>query len=100
MPNRLPGLSTSALLALLLCGCGGGSSSPPPASPPVNILPTANAGSNQTVISGAAVTLDGSASSDSDGTIASYAWTQTSGTPTVTRSEEHTSELQSPCNLV
>lgn len=51
--------------------------------PPVNVPPTANAGPDQTVDEGDSVTLDGTASSDSDGTIVSYAWTQTEG-PTVT----------------
>ncbi|HSX04876.1 MAG TPA: PKD domain-containing protein [Candidatus Saccharimonadales bacterium] len=51
-----------------------------------NQAPTANAGPDQGVTSGASVTLDGSGSSDSDGTIASYAWTQVSGT-TVTLSD-------------
>lgn len=36
--------------------------------------PTANAGLDQTVAQGATVTLDASASSDSDGTIVSYQW--------------------------
>jgi Concanavalin A-like lectin/glucanases superfamily/Glycosyl hydrolases family 43/PKD domain len=46
-----------------------------------NNSPTANAGPDQTVNEGTTpVTLDGSGSSDSDGTIASYAWTQTAGT--------------------
>ena len=48
-----------------------------------NQLPTANAGPDQMVSEGANVNLDGSASADSDGTIATYAWTQTAG-PTVT----------------
>ncbi|MEK7415108.1 MAG: PKD domain-containing protein, partial [Planctomycetota bacterium] len=43
-----------------------------------NQAPTANAGSAQTVNEGATVSLSGSGS-DSDGTIASYAWTQTAG---------------------
>jgi hypothetical protein len=47
-----------------------------------NIPPVANAGPNQTAASGTTVTLSGSAT-DSDGTIASYSWSQTSG-PTVT----------------
>jgi hypothetical protein len=48
-----------------------------------NRPPVANAGPTQTVASGAAVTLDGSNSSDPDGTIASYRWAQTAG-PAVT----------------
>jgi hypothetical protein len=48
-------------------------------NPPANVLPTANAGLNQVVLSGATVTLNGSASADADGSIASYAWTQTAG---------------------
>lgn len=46
----------------------------------VNAAPVANAGADQSVVAGAAVGLDGSASSDSDGSIVSYAWVQTSGT--------------------
>jgi hypothetical protein len=45
----------------------------------VNQAPTADAGSNQTISEGALVTLDGSASSDPDGTISSYSWNQISG---------------------
>ena len=48
-----------------------------------NAAPTASAGANQTVVGPATVTLDGSASSDRNGSIASYQWTQTSG-PSVT----------------
>ncbi len=52
-------------------------------APPVNQAPTANAGPDRTVTIAAgqtsiAVTLDGSGSSDTDGTIATYNWT---GTP-------------------
>ena len=43
------------------------------------LTPTANAGSNQTVIAGDAVTLDGSASSDPGGAELSYSWVQVSG---------------------
>ena len=53
-------------------------------NPDLNVAPTANAGTNQTVTSGVTVTLNGSASYDPDGSIASYAWTQTAGTPAVT----------------
>jgi hypothetical protein len=45
----------------------------------VNTPPTANAGHDQTVLTGATVTLDGSGSIDPDDGIASYAWTQTGG---------------------
>jgi len=45
-----------------------------------NILPTAHAGKDQMLSEGVVVNLDGSASTDSDGTIASYSWTQTGGT--------------------
>lgn len=47
-----------------------------------NTPPTADAGPDQTVNPGAVVTLDGSGSSDFDGSLSAYAWTQISG-PTV-----------------
>lgn len=47
---------------------------------PTNVAPTANAGADQSVQTGTLVTLNGSSSSDSDGTVASYTWTQVSGT--------------------
>jgi len=51
-----------------------------------NVAPTANAGPDQSGIAAAAtVTLDGSGSADSDGTVVGYAWRQISGT-TVTLS--------------
>ncbi|QZP38111.1 PKD domain-containing protein [Halobaculum magnesiiphilum] len=46
---------------------------------PANEPPTADAGADQTVDEGDAVTLDASDSSDADGSIASYSWTQTDG---------------------
>ncbi len=51
----------------------------------VNAPPTAVAGEDQTVASGAAVALDGSKSSDADGDPLTFAWTQTGG-PAVTLS--------------
>ncbi len=47
----------------------------------VNVPPTAEAGPTQTVKVKSAVTLDGRGSTDSDGTITGYAWTQKTGTP-------------------
>ena len=46
---------------------------------PVNLSPTAMAGNNQSVDEQTAVTLNGSGT-DSDGSIASYSWAQSSGT--------------------
>jgi hypothetical protein len=46
----------------------------------VNEAPTADAGPDQTVNEGVTVTLDGSNSTDPDGSITSYLWTQTAGT--------------------
>ncbi|MCG8434312.1 MAG: PKD domain-containing protein, partial [Gammaproteobacteria bacterium] len=55
---------------------------------PENKAPTANAGNDQTVIPGATVNLDGSASKDDDGTI-SFKWEPEQGT-TVTLSNAET----------
>jgi hypothetical protein len=54
----------------------------PPTTPPENDLPIANAGQGQTVNAGDTVTLDGSKSRDSDGSIDSISWKQIAG-PTV-----------------
>lgn len=48
--------------------------SPLPEDPPANTAPTANAGPDQSGIVGDTIQFDGSGSSDTDGTIVSYAW--------------------------
>ena len=65
-----------ALVALSLAACGGGGGG----GGTSNQAPVADAGINLTVAEGAAISLDGSASSDADGSITAYQWTQTSGT--------------------
>lgn len=50
------------------------------APPPPNVPPVANAGADQTIqLPTSSVTLDGSASTDADGSIASYTWNKISG---------------------
>ena len=66
-----------------------------------NIAPTANAGGDQSATTGTEVTLTGAGSSDSDGTIQSYAWTHTStdgATPTtaITVANGETSTFTAP----
>lgn len=46
-----------------------------------NRIPVADAGADQSTLSGATVALSGARSSDSGGFIAAYAWTQTAGPP-------------------
>jgi len=53
-----------------------------------NQAPTSSAGTDQTTSYGQQVALDGSGSSDPDGTIASYQWTQISGTSVALSSPE------------
>jgi len=62
-----------------------------------NLAPTADAGPNQTVNEGVTVTLNGSNSSDPDGSIASYQWTQTAGIPvTLSDATSATSTFTAP----
>ena len=67
------GVCLAALFVpLLMAGC--------PAPTPTNQAPVANAGPNQTVNPGDAVTLNGLGSGDPDGDTLTFAWTQTAGT--------------------
>ena len=64
---------------------------------PGNTAPVADAGSPQTVASGATVTLDGAASSDVDGQMLTYQWTQQSGdTVTLRNATTATPEFDAP----
>lgn len=66
---------------------------------PLNQLPTANAGTTQSVPTLATVNLDGSASSDPDGSIAGYAWTQTAGaTVALSNANTATPSFTAPTN--
>jgi poly(3-hydroxybutyrate) depolymerase/uncharacterized protein (DUF2141 family) len=51
-----------------------------PAPPPPNVAPTANAGNDQSIqLPTNSVTLDGSASTDPDGSVTTYAWSKIAG---------------------
>ena len=77
--SGLPLLGAAALLAACGGGGGGGTTPPPPAPEPVNQAPSAVAGPDQAVSAGDLVSLDGSGSSDPDGTISSWSWTVSEG---------------------
>lgn len=72
-------LLATVLLSVLLAACGGGGggtdNTPPP--PIINTAPVANAGVDQSVLTNAVVTLDGSKSSDANSDPLTYAWTLT-----------------------
>jgi len=83
------------ILSSLLSGCGGGSDEPDPQPappPPANIAPVANAGGDISADEYETVELSAASSTDSDGSIASFLWEQTSGTP-VSLSATNTSEV-------
>ncbi len=86
MKNLLTYFITLSLI--VLSACGGGSSSPEPAA---NRAPMASVPTDFSVVETTQVSLNGSASSDMDGTIISYAWIQTNGTPTVSLANADTS---------
>ena len=60
-------------LGVLACGSSGGASGSSPVIV-ANVAPVANAGINQTVVTGNEVTLNGSASSDADNDKLTYLW--------------------------
>ena len=59
------------VLCTSLSGCGGGTE----ATATTNVAPTANPGPSQNVVVGAVVSMDGSASKDSDGGSLTFKWT-------------------------
>ncbi len=65
----------------LIVNDGAASSGPATTTVAMNQPPVANAGPDQTVKQRTTATLNGTASSDPDGSIVGYAWTQVSGTP-------------------
>lgn len=71
--NAMPWLAVLPMIALL-AACGGGDD-----ASGTNQQPTANAGTDQVVDARTEVALAGSGT-DSDGSIAGYAWSQTAGT--------------------
>ncbi len=73
----LVGLCIVAVFSLAGCG-GGGDANSPTLSVGTNLAPVANAGAVQSVLIGAVVTLDGSASSDANGDLLTYNWSFTS----------------------
>ena len=78
--KKIPNSIKIIPLFLLVISCGGGSdSSPEPPLVQVNQPPTVDAGIDQTIEIDQPVTLTASAN-DSDGTIDSFSWVQTSGT--------------------
>lgn len=77
-PRFKAGLVLAAALLLGACSGGGSGLGANPGTT-ANVPPSANAGVDQSASEQVMVTLDGTASIDSDGTIATVAWTQTSG---------------------
>jgi len=71
---------TLVALVSLLAACGGGGGGDGGTIAPPNEPPVADAGADQQVRGGDAVTLSAAGSSDSDGTITAYSWSQTAGT--------------------
>ena len=68
---------TVILLAIMLGACGGGGGG----GGTSNLAPVANAGLDQNVSTGSAVTLDGTTSTDPDGASLTYAWAFTTVPP-------------------
>lgn len=73
--NVLMGLFVAVVFGVAGCGGGGGENEAlVNATPLANIAPVANAGIAHNVVTGALVTLDGSASTDENGDLLTYSW--------------------------
>ena len=79
MPSYNKAWIITLMLLLAACGGGGGGGSSSANPTPANQPPVANAGGAQTVSGFSAVILDGTSSSDPDGSIDSWQWQQTAG---------------------
>lgn len=88
-------VSISVATVISACSGGGGGAAPASPPPPVqqNTAPVANAGVDRTAIEGQTVFLEGSDSSDADGTIATFRWTQ-SGGPDVSLDDANSASLR------
>ena len=90
-------LLTLLCIFFLFTGCGGGGSSGSSNSSNSNNAPTANASAPSPVDEFTQVVLDGTGSTDGDGTIASYSWTQISGdTATITNANSAKAQFTAP----
>lgn len=96
---------TIGVLTLVLTACGGGGGSSSSGSgdgtaPPSNNPPSVAAGADQNVNEQATVSLTASAS-DSDGSIASWQWSQTAGeTVTISGADSETATFAAPIVLL
>lgn len=92
MNNKGVKLLFVSILSLGIISCSGGGSDSPSEQEPVNQKPSANAGADQNVSEQTDVSIQGSGT-DSDGSIASYSWEQTSG-PQVTLSSSNQQNIE------